>query len=186
MLLGLLLERLLELLVALRGVEIGIGDPLHLHLRGERLGPLPHQEDVRRLLLDQPGEGDGILDRLQRRHRAAREVAAVHDGGVELVRPLVGVDRPLAGVEQRIVLQEADHLLDGVQAGAPLLEDLLADLERLVERAEIFLLLRLGHGLGDRPGAAVDGDRPLGARRLVALDDDPGLALGEEEDGEQQ
>jgi hypothetical protein len=112
------------------------------------------------LLHHHPGERDGVLDRLQARHRAAGEIAAVHDGGVELMGALVGEDRALAGVEQRIVLQEADHLLHRVQAGAAAREHLATDLQRRVERLQVRLLLALRDVLGDRARPAMDGERP--------------------------
>ena len=110
-----LLAAFLPLLAALRRIEVGVVDALDAHGCGELFRAVAHEQDVRRVLHDATGEGDGVLDGLHAGDRAAAEGGAVHDGGVELVRAVVGEDRALAGVEERVFFEGLDDFLHGVK-----------------------------------------------------------------------
>jgi len=90
-------------------------------------------------------------------------VAPVHDRGVELVGPVPGEHRALAGVEQRRILHDDDRRLDRVERVAAVLEHLDPGIERRLERGLVGRPLLGRHLLGiERACPAVDGQRPLG------------------------
>ena len=59
--------------------------------------------------------GDGMTCAREPRDRAGLERGAIHDGGVEFVLAVGGEDGALAGVEERIVFEDLDGGLDGVE-----------------------------------------------------------------------
>ena len=71
---------------------------------------------------DAPGEGDRVADVGHARDGAVPEVIALHDGRIHLHGAGGGQDGAPAGIETRVVLQDAHGSFDGVEGGAASLE----------------------------------------------------------------
>ena len=160
------------------------GDFIDL-LPGEGLGAIEGEVDVRRLLHDEPGEGDGVDDGGESGDGAAAQGVAVHDGGLHLDGAVGGEHGAHAGVVVRAVLQlphlhthvyvcMMEKLIRWGQAEANSPHDALADdeggaagtervggeVEAAAERGEAGLPAVGRQRARDVPGAAVQRDRP--------------------------
>ena len=150
------LERFLQFLPALVGVEIRRVDEFDANRLRECLGAGAGQHHVRRFLHDRSREQDRILDAAHTGDRAGAQGRAVHDRGVEFVVAVIGEHRALAGVEARRVLEYEDRLGDRIHAAAAAFQHRVAGIERRFEiGAGEFFLFR-GQRRADHPGAAVD------------------------------
>ena len=90
---------------------------------GEALGAFADEHHVRAILEDFAGESNGIADALQRGRGAGAERGAVHDDGVALDAAVEIQVGAVAGVEDRIVFEDDNGGLDGVESGAAGRED---------------------------------------------------------------
>ena len=101
------------------------------------------------------------------RDRTGLERLAVHDRGVEFVRPGVREDRALARVEERRVFEERYRRGYGVEALAVALEHVEAGEERFRQFVAVSLLALRRHAASlNRPRAAVHHE-PEGPERRV-------------------
>src|SRR5579872_1951964 len=163
----------LELLDALGGSEVAIRHQREAFLERELFGPGADQQHVPRLLHDAAGEVDGISHVPYRSHGAGAHLPAVHDGSIELGRAVAGECRAMAGIEERVVLEDAHRRADRVETAAPALEDGKPRIEGGREpRAKTLLVLGRERRAWHRAGAAVNRDgvhagccRPSGGHR---------------------
>jgi len=113
-------------------------------------------------LHEEAGETDRIADVTQVRDRAGLERLAIHDGGIELVRAGIGKNRALAGIEVRIVFEDAHGRFRGVETGTTALQNLVTGAQRALEAGPIFFFtLRCHLRAVDRAGAAMDNQSPV-------------------------
>ena len=89
------------------------------------------EKRVRRGIHHAPRDRDGMLERGHRADPTEAQIAPVHDRSVELM-PTFAIEHGAASrVEQRIILHDADGLLDRVERCAAVGQYLTADLQRL-------------------------------------------------------
>jgi len=89
-----------------------VADPFEAPLRRKARGSASDQEDATPVVEDVPGDADRIGDASQGSHRAGPQIAPVHDGGIHLDERIGVQDRAVAGVEQRVVLEQRDTVRD--------------------------------------------------------------------------
>jgi len=112
---GLFFQRLLQLLPALVGAEVGRIHQGNALAAGERLGALPDHHHVRRMLHHRFGEQDRIAHALHAGHGTGLERGAIHQRGIQFIATVVGEYRPFAGIEGGIVLEHGDRRGNGFQ-----------------------------------------------------------------------
>jgi hypothetical protein len=137
--------------------EVTFRHELDIVLTGKHLGALADHHHVRRALHDESCEAYWILHARHAGNGAGLQRAAVHDGGIEFVASFAREDGAAACVEQRLIFEDPNSGLDGVEAGAAAGEDSMASLQRSFEGASILLLKLRCHGVAaDGAGAAVN------------------------------
>src|SRR5690606_38694000 len=107
--------RFLESGAAALGAEVAGIDELDPVPLRESERALADQERVRRTLEHETRKDDRVLHGAQPCHRARVERRAVHDRRIELVLAALVVDRALARVEERRILEALDRVLDHVE-----------------------------------------------------------------------
>jgi hypothetical protein len=89
----------------------------------ERLGAVRRVQHVFAFIQHPPRDGDRMLERGQRANGASPKAAALHDRRIELQVAVAGQAATRGGVELRIVFQELDGALHGVERAATATED---------------------------------------------------------------
>ena len=93
-------------------------------------------------------------------HRPGTLLFAVHDGGVEFRRAVPREGGAAAGVEERIIFQNAHCRRDRVEARAAALQNRVAGIQSRLEARAVLLLARVRESVaGYGTGAPVDGNR---------------------------
>src|SRR5262249_28154654 len=105
-----------------------------LHLVGEFFSAIAGEQNVLCLFHHEPGQGYRMPHGANCSHASAAQRAAIHDRRVELVRSGGVKYSPATSIEQRIVLEKANYLLDGIQTCATALQHFHANIERLAQR----------------------------------------------------
>ena len=153
---------------ALIGVQGAAGQPAGVHvgrderkaghrqtaLAGEAVRAIADEEVVRATVHHAAGQRDRVLHTVHRGHCPEAQRLAVHKDRVEFDFAVPVQVAAVAGVEQRIVLEEANGSLDGVEGGAAAQQDVPAGVGRRPGSGA------LGRHVGRRveAGAAVDED----------------------------
>ena len=154
-------ERALEQPASKVGAEVRVRNELDAApLARERLGPFSDHHHVRRFLHDETREKNRILDALEARDCSGRHRAPVHDGRIELVGPLVSVDRPLASVELRRVFEDDDRCLHSIEARPALRERAMSGPERSFHRRSHLRCAGAERLEGEIAGSSVDHQSP--------------------------
>ena len=118
-----LLSRLcfLKRVPALLGKKIFLIDELDAVFFGKVFRAFATHEDVRRFLHHHPRETDRVLDVLDNSSSTGFERLTIHDCGVHFVGAGGSVHRAFAGVEKRIVFEDAHRRFSRVQTRTAML-----------------------------------------------------------------
>jgi hypothetical protein len=132
--------------------ELGVIDEVHAVGGGEALRAFSDEVDVWALFEDEAGGLDGVAEALDAGNAAGFHAAAVHEEGVELDAAVGGEEAAAAGVEGRVIFENGDGGLDGIEGGAAAREDCVTRFEGSADAG----LMSLGCIVGDGPCATVD------------------------------
>ncbi len=117
------------LLSASIGREERVLDQLDTTLAGKSLGTCTGKQHMSSFCHHFPGQGDGVANGSYSSDGATGKIGTVHDGGIQFMFSLGVEDSTEASVEQRIVLEVANHLLDRIETIPTAPDDPRSDLQ---------------------------------------------------------
>ena len=143
------------------GVKPRVGHAFDAHQSCELFRTFTHQQHMLGALHDQARQRDRVLDGAHSGDGSAAQSRTIHDGRIKFVFALLIEDGTFAGVEVRIVLQDAHHRFADIHGACTIGEHGLSMAQRDLQRRFVLGELLCRCLARDRPSTSVDRDGPF-------------------------